>query len=81
MKYKILKSSSGIVNPIDRIQARFSGMVGESVAPNVRQTLQSYPPPTPELNSPPTNSQLIKAFVLFRERERAISAHCLRVEK
>lgn len=33
MKYKVLKSSSGIVNPFDRIQARFFGV--RNVAPQL----------------------------------------------
>jgi len=81
MKYKILKSSSGIVNPIDRIQARFSGMVGglrETSAKCCNLTL------LPPRNSIPlrTNS-LIKAFVLFRERTTWMCdlCSCLRVEK
>jgi len=61
MKYKILKSSSGIVNPIDP-SAIFRD--GGRIARNVRQMLQSYSPPTPELNSPP-NQQPNKSFRSF----------------
>lgn len=59
MKYKILKSNSGIVNPIDRIQARFSEEGGLA-----RQALQPCPPLTPKFD-PPSNKQPNKSFCSF----------------